>query len=341
MDLIALAGLPAVGDLGAPPYGGGTDLRPALRAVYDGGDGRRDDLDAPPDAGNDVREVPKAAVPGVAGNPDAAPAPTRSGQFQPGNGTNPPVREKLGAEASAAIRTQLVQEIETLPEGDLQPRAIAILKAKNRLSTDDAKLVEDAFAARMARQEPWVEDPTTDQPTPVQADPIRPSSLPASGGAVKRPRGRPRGIQPPIEKAAVVEPTPTVDDSASLDMTAPSKTSKRDLNATTVIKIDKSVLRFGEVRRHRDKTHLRFVALQPCLLCGRSPSDPHHLRFAQPRAMGRKNSDEFVVPLCRTHHRQNHQFGDEVSWWKLTKIDPLKVALRLWQVSRGIIDKGP
>jgi len=128
-------------------------------------------------------------------------------------------------------------------------------------------------------------------------------------------------------------PTPTVDDSASLDMTAPSKTSKRDLNATTVIKIDKSVLRFGEVRRHRDKTHLRFVALQPCLLCGRSPSDPHHLRFAQPRAMGRRNSDEFVVPLCRTHHRQNHQFGDEVSWWKQTKIDPLKVALRLWQVS--------
>ena len=84
----------------------------------------------------------------------------------------------------------------------------------------------------------------------------------------------------------------------------------------SVIKIDKSMLRFGEVRRHRDKTHLRFVALQPCLLCGRSPSDPHHLRFAQPRAMGRKNSDEFVVPLCRTHHRQNHQVGDEVSWWK-------------------------
>jgi hypothetical protein len=89
------------------------------------------------------------------------------------------------------------------------------------------------------------------------------------------------------------------------------------------------------------KTHLRFVALQPCLLCGRSPSDPHHLRFAQPRAMGRKNSDEFVVPLCRTHHRQNHQVGDEVSWWKQTNIDPLKVALRLWQVSRGIIDKEP
>ena len=181
---------------------------------------------------------------------------------------------------------------------------------------------------------------TTVQPA-LPASPILPTPLPASGGVVKRPKGRPRKIQPPTEKMAVVEPPPTFDDSASLDMIAASKTSRRDLNASTVIKIDKSMLRFGEVRRHRDKTHLRFVALQPCLLCGRSPSDPHHLRFAQPRAMGRKNSDEFVVPLCRTHHRQNHQFGDEVSWWKQTKIDPLKVALRLWQVSRGVIDKEP
>jgi hypothetical protein len=299
-----------------------------------------DDLDAPPDVTNDVGEGPKAAATGLAANPGPAPALARPSQF-PGNGTNPPVRENLSAEESAAIRAQLIQEIETLPEDDLQPRAIAILKAKNRLSTDDAKLVEDAFAARIAQQEPAVEAPTTDQPACVPANPIQPPPLPASGGVVKRPKGRPRKIQPPTEKMAVVEPPPTFDDSASLDMIAASKTSRRDLNASTVIKIDKSMLRFGEVRRHRDKTHLRFVALQPCLLCGRSPSDPHHLRFAQPRAMGRKNSDEFVVPLCRTHHRQNHQFGDEVSWWKQTKIDPLKVALRLWQVSRGVIDKEP
>jgi hypothetical protein len=36
------------------------------------------------------------------------------------------------------------------------------------------------------------------------------------------------------------------------------------------------------------------------------PSDPHHLRFAQPRALGLKVSDEFTVPLCRDHHRQVH-----------------------------------
>ena len=46
--------------------------------------------------------------------------------------------------------------------------------------------------------------------------------------------------------------------------------------------IDKSVLTIAEPRRIRDKAHLRFVASQPCLICGRQPSDPHHLRFAQP-----------------------------------------------------------
>jgi hypothetical protein len=37
-------------------------------------------------------------------------------------------------------------------------------------------------------------------------------------------------------------------------------------------------------------------AQQPCLLCGRKPSDPHHLRHLEPRALGRKASDEFAAP---------------------------------------------
>jgi hypothetical protein len=124
-------------------------------------------------------------------------------------------------------------------------------------------------------------------------------------------------------------------------MTVVSETSKRHLNASTAIKIGKSVLTFGEVRRHRDKAHLRFVALQPCLLCGRSPSDPHHLRFAQPRAIGRKTGDEFVIPLCRTHRRQDHQVGDQRAWWSAIAIDPLLTAERLWQISRGMKERVP
>jgi hypothetical protein len=61
-------------------------------------------------------------------------------------------------------------------------------------------------------------------------------------------------------------------------------------------RIDKSQLAFGEPKRLRDKAHLKFVASQPCLICGRQPSDPHHLRFAQPKAIGLKVSDEFTVP---------------------------------------------
>jgi hypothetical protein len=82
--------------------------------------------------------------------------------------------------------------------------------------------------------------------------------------------------------------------------------------------------------RLRDKEHRKFVSNQPCIVCGRTPVDPHHLRFAQPRALGRKVSDEFVVPVCRLHHREVHRQGDEAAWWKKLNIDPMPVALRLW-----------
>ena len=98
--------------------------------------------------------------------------------------------------------------------------------------------------------------------------------------------------------------------------------------------IDKSVLTLAEPKRLRDKDHLRFVASQPCLVCGRQPSDPHHLRFAQPRALGLKVSDEFTVPLCRDHHQQLHQAGNELAWWHDLNINALEIAKGLWTQSR-------
>jgi hypothetical protein len=88
-------------------------------------------------------------------------------------------------------------------------------------------------------------------------------------------------------------------------------------------------------RRFRDKKHRDFVSGQACLICGRHPSDPHHLRFAQAKALGRKASDEFTVPLCRVHHRELHQHADEVAWWSGFKIDPINVARTLWLQTRG------
>ena len=80
---------------------------------------------------------------------------------------------------------------------------------------------------------------------------------------------------------------------------------------TGISEIDKRVLPFPEPRRIRDREHVRHVIKQPCLVCGRRPPDPHHLRFAQSRALGRKVSDEFTVPLCRAHHREVHRYGEK------------------------------
>ena len=85
--------------------------------------------------------------------------------------------------------------------------------------------------------------------------------------------------------------------------------------------------------RLRDKDHCKFVATQPCVVCGRMPSGAHHIRFAQPRALGCKVSDEYTVPVCRLHHRELHRYGDEVSWWSGVNVDPLSIALELWRRS--------
>jgi hypothetical protein len=94
--------------------------------------------------------------------------------------------------------------------------------------------------------------------------------------------------------------------------------------------VDKSALALPEPRRVRDRDHVRYVAKQPCLVCGRQPSDPHHLRFTQRRALGRKVSDEFTVPLCRGHHREAHRCGDEAAWWQNAGLNPTVAARTLW-----------
>ena len=99
--------------------------------------------------------------------------------------------------------------------------------------------------------------------------------------------------------------------------------------------IDKSLLAIPELKRLRDKDHLRYVATHPCLVCGRQPAEAHHLKFSQPSALGRKVSDAFTVPLCALHHRDLHTTGNELAWWERKKIDPLPVANNLWNFSRG------
>ena len=99
-------------------------------------------------------------------------------------------------------------------------------------------------------------------------------------------------------------------------------------------KVDKSALTIGEPKRIRCKEHLRYVTSQPCLICGRSPSHAHHVRYAQTRGLSLKVSDEFTVPLCAIHHHQIHTTGKEQEWWRERNIDPLIVASDLWRKSR-------
>jgi hypothetical protein len=286
-----------------------------------------DDLDAaPPDVTDDANVVDS----GPAAGP--SPAPVRPSQSQTGNGTVPQSLAKLGAEESAEIRAQLIGEIETLPEDDLKSRAVAILKAKNRLFADDAKRVEEAFAARMTQQQVLPEDTATDGAMTAPTDPAQPQPIVESTGPTQPQQNKRRTSK---AKAATDQgaAAPVISSQPTEKGVAPASAQTQD---DAPGKIDKSVLTISEPRRHRDKAHLKFVASQPCLVCGRSPADAHHLRFTQPRAMGLKVSDEFTVPLCRVHHRDVHSVGDEVAWWERRAIDALGTSRMLWISTRRI-----
>jgi hypothetical protein len=135
----------------------------------------------------------------------------------------------------------------------------------------------------------------------------------------------------PSESAEVVSVAPSEGFSAG-----GHEIGKIDERSADQVGIDKSVLTVAAPRRYRNREHLRYVAQQACLVCGRKPSDPHHLGFTQPRALGRKVSDEFAVPLCRGHHRAAHRSRDERAWWRQAGIDPIKVARRLWKATHGL-----
>src|SRR5215469_10392180 len=95
-------------------------------------------------------------------------------------------------------------------------------------------------------------------------------------------------------------------------------------------------------RMNRRHPHLDFISLLPCAICGDNTStEVAHVRFADPRAakpitgIGRKAGDEWTVPLCSKHHREQHAWpGGEQDWWKNSvDRDPIFLALALHSVS--------
>jgi hypothetical protein len=205
----------------------------------------------------------------------------------------------LPIEQSAAVRDRLVKEVAGLEsQASAAAWAREALPLKNTLTAADAKWVETGFALKVSAFSPS-----------DAAEPLDPALLPTTVASDST-------AAPDVAPAA--EPLGTT---GGVDAHAPAR-------------IDKSVLSISTPKRYRNKDHLRFVIQQPCLLCGRKPSDAHHIRFVQPRALGRKASDEFTVPLCRSHHRSVHRAGNEQAWWQTAGIDPLKVARKLWKHTR-------
>lgn len=278
----------------------------------------------------------------------------------------------LGSDQSAALRDRLLTELAgIMSTEELGAWAHRTLAPKNTLTRKDVHLIEEAFRSRLTTTDPTEIEKGEAAPPgigPSLRSEINPStkislsadqgeaavlnvpSAPPAGPIVtttvaapvvsapdapraqaKTNRSNERNSRGPRTRTAAKSERPRSEGLSSVDVVA------RQPGRKTVgrFDIDKSALLLGEPRRYRDREHLKFVASHACLICGRRPSDAHHVRFAQPSALGRRVSDAFAVPLCRVHHRALHRRGDEAEWWAENKMDPIQIAQDLWRHSRS------
>jgi hypothetical protein len=201
------------------------------------------------------------------------------------------------------------------------------MPAKNTLVDADVRAVESAFEAKESELgEPVETSIDSALNSAAQAFSTSPEANDGVGRSLTRaarPRRPPRNVNHG-EANSETHPLESPAPQTSLMIDSPAAGTRQRTA------VDKSALSFHEPKRVRDKEHLRHVAAQPCVLCSARAAEAHHIRFAQPRALGRKVSDEFTVPLCRKHHRDVHHSGNEAAWWHDMGIDPIEVALQLW-----------
>jgi hypothetical protein len=238
-----------------------------------------------------------------------------------------PPQQLLDPGKSAALRDRLLHELEGITDQDgATVWAQRSLVAKNSLIGSDAARVETEFASRLALVATDSNEARPSSDDVGGRDDLTPQEETEQPGRV----GLMAALRASVELGtAAAEPTPAPPSAFELG----SIGEQRVRNAVCW-HIDKGALALSEPRRYRDRAHLEYVSLQPCLVCGRRPSDAHHIRFSQPRAMGRRVSDEYTVPLCRSHHRALHRRGDERAWWESVKIDPLVIAQKMWGQTR-------
>jgi hypothetical protein len=312
--LFTLVGIAGEDDLDAPDLNDGRSALPQP-AAWDGVS--HEDVGGA--SGSDL--PPRAAV--IASSPPALASENgRRKQVRP-------PRVLLTADHSAALREQLISELKKFTDPDaLAVWAQGSLTLKNQLTASDAQAVETAFAAKLNE----LGDDVAALDTPVSAAKVE-------GGFNSEPATAAGSDGSGSELTAATEksdPTRKLDGNRvprrrPAGQNGSSEGATSDTAIQQVTPLDKPV-------RMRDRDHLRFVTTQPCLACGRTPSDAHHLRFAEQRALGRKVSDEFTVPLCRLHHRELHRRGDELGWWQHLNVDPLDTAQRLWRVTHRALE---
>ena len=322
--LFALVGIAGEDDLDAPDL----NVRPAPAGAPNGQEGLAQGSHAENFSVGSLAHY--RPVPNATGTPRATIAPVAA----------PALRDQL----SAVLRDELLGEVAKLCDDDEAAQwAQRALPAKNSLTDADARQVEAAFQAKLARIAAAAEEIEQANGAVETAASDREGALsPAPGltgvAAVRQPAEasrQERSRKRSGKRARPAEPDAGV---LTLDGALPFAVTDGALapaGDTSVAPVDKADLPLSEPRRRRDRDHLKFVTLQPCLLCGRRPSDAHHIRFAQSAALGRRVSDEFTVPLCRLHHRALHRRGDEAAWWVAQQVEPLPVAQKLWSQTRG------
>jgi hypothetical protein len=228
-----------------------------------------DDLDAP-DLSAKVEVAPKFEPPAVASQPQPAKAadgrassaaPTQVGSPTIQRGSRKlanPARAPLHAELSTTVREQLIAEIARLQtEDEAADWVHRKLPIKNTLLAADADIVQADFRNRLAVIE--TASATLDQQKQERPDQQLPDT---STQSVAASTGVPFFDREENSTAVPIAPHGT------------TKGDERRVKSKTI--------------RLRDREHCKFVTTQPCLICGRTPTEAHHIRFARPRALGRK-----------------------------------------------------
>jgi ERF superfamily protein len=295
--LFTLVGIAGENDLDAP------DLNLEARASAKDGDPNESEA-----AQGATRQADAAAVPqekkATAAFQPALRGPANEGRVVPvvraskgRNDVGPRPRAALSAEESATLRDQLIVDLDRLQSSDGAADWVhKNLAVKNTLTAADADSVEASFREKVLTLE---------------------VGLAVAEGQIDHAKDD--DVEPPGAQAFIE----TIDAAAAPIVLPqePAGRRRRRVAAKTI--------------RLRDREHCKYITTQACVVCGRTPSEAHHIRFAQPRALGRKVSDEYTVPVCRLHHRELHRYGDEASWWVGVNVDPLPVALELWRRSRS------